>query len=319
MPLIPSTYKPSFWLKNGHMATIVPSSFRKVEEVNYTRERIDTIDGDFLDLDWVKSNSQNLVVISHGLEGSSDRPYVKGMARYFGQHEWDVLAWNCRSCSGEMNQTARFYHHGATEDLAHVIDHALKDGQYKKVVLVGFSMGGGMTVKYLGEQGGQLPSAVKAGVVFSVPFDLKAGVDELGKKHNSFYRKRFIKKLEAKIREKAEKYPDLITYHDFDNINYFPDFDELYTAPLHGFKNANDFYEQASAGKYMEGTSVPILICNALNDPFLPEQCYPVETCRNHQYLHLETPKYGGHVGFTLPNSQSNYMEKRALEFVESL
>ncbi|HNP16864.1 MAG TPA: alpha/beta fold hydrolase [Fulvivirga sp.] len=316
MPLVNSTYHPPFWLKNGHLATIYPSSFRKVTGVLYERERIATPDNDFLDLDWIKNDSDQLVIISHGLEGSSDRPYVKGMAKYFSKKGWDILAWNCRSCSGEINQAARFYHHGDTDDLSLVIDHALKSKDYKKVVLIGFSMGGSLTVNYLGKYGINIPPSVKAGVAFSIPVDLKAGAIALSRKENSFYRKRFLKKLKMKMTLKAELYPKLIQLDDFDFIKAFPDFDERYTAPLHGFENADDFYKQASAGNYMEGTTVPILICSALNDPFLPAECYPYEQCKTHKLLHLETPKHGGHVGFSLANSDINYMELRAMEFV---
>jgi predicted alpha/beta-fold hydrolase len=319
MPLISSNYRAPFWLRNGHLATIIPSTFRQVEGVSYSRERITTPDNDFLDLDWLKSDSDKLVVISHGLEGSSDRPYVMGMTKYFSENKWDALAWNCRSCSGEINRSARFYHHGATDDLETVIDHALCVKDYSEIVLVGFSMGGSLSLKYIGERGLSIKKSIKAGITFSIPVNLKSSVDQLAKPSNNFYRKRFLKKLEAKVKEKSLKYPELISYEGFENIQYFPDFDNKYTAPIHGFKDAEDFYELASAGKYMENSKVPILICNALNDPFLPDQCYPFDICKNHKYLHLETPKHGGHVGFSLTNGDFNYMELRALQFVESL
>jgi len=319
MPLIQSKYKPPFWLRNGHLATIIPSSFRKVDGVAYERERITTEDNDFLDLDWLKGNSDKLVIISHGLEGSSERPYVKGMAKYFAQHHWDVLAWNCRSCSGEINRTSRFYHHGATDDLDAVVNHALAQEEYKSVGLVGFSMGGSLTTKYIGEQGTQLSDQIIGGAAFSIPVSLKSSVDALSSSSIQFYQKRFLKKLENKVKTKAEKYPELIEYDGFENIKSFIDFDNQYTAPLHGFKDAFDFYEKVSAGRYMHSSVRPILICNALNDPFLGADCYPFEECEKSNFLYLETPKHGGHVGFQLRNSEINYMEKRALEFLESL
>lgn len=319
MPLIESKYKPPFFLRNGHLATIIPSTFRKVEGVEYQRERIITEDNDFIDIDWLKNDSDKLVVISHGLEGSSERPYVKGMAKYFFQNGWDVLAWNCRSCSGEINKTPRFYHHGATDDLDTVIGHALKTRDYKAVALVGFSMGGSLTTKYIGEQAGELSDKIIGGVAFSIPVSLKSSVDALSSSSVKFYQKRFLRKLEVKIKAKAERYPELVEYNGFENIKSFIDFDNQYTAPIHGFKDAFDFYEKASAGKYMQQTQRPVLICNALNDPFLGEACYPYEVCKTSEFLFLETPEHGGHVGFTLPNSEVNYMEVRALEFLEKL
>ncbi|MTI40773.1 YheT family hydrolase [Fulvivirga lutimaris] len=319
MPLIESHYKSPFWLRNGHLATIIPSTFRQVEDVAYERERIITEDNDFLDIDWLKNDSDKLVVISHGLEGSSERPYVKGMAKYFAQHGWEVVAWNCRSCSGEINKTSRFYHHGATDDLDTVIKHALKAKDYKTVALVGFSMGGSLTTKYISERGSTIADNIMGGVAFSMPVSLKSSVDALSTSSIKFYQKRFLKKLEIKVKTKAEKYPELVQYNGFEHIKSFIDFDNEYTAPLHGFKDAFDFYEKASAGKYMHETQRPILFCNALNDPFLGEACYPFQECRNSEFLYLETPDHGGHVGFTLPNSEVNYMEVRALEFLEDL
>lgn len=319
MPLVESKYTAPFWLRNGHLATIIPSTFRKVEGVNYQRERIDTEDGDFLDLDWLKDNSAKLVIISHGLEGSSHRPYVKGMAKYFSENGWDALAWNCRSCSGEINRTSRFYHHGATDDLNTVVQHALENKRYKTIGLVGFSMGGSLTTKYISERGADLPNEVIGGTAFSIPVSLKSSVDALSLSSIQFYQKRFLRKLENKVKTKAEQYPELVTYNGFDNIKSFVDFDNQYTAPLHGFKDAFDFYEKASAGRYMQSTERPILICNALNDPFLGEACYPFEECNKSDLLYLETPKYGGHVGFTRSKSEINYMEIRALEFLQDL
>ena len=299
------------------MATIIPSMFRRVEGVHYSRERIDTLDHDFLDLDWLRSGSRSLVVLSHGLEGSSDRPYVLGMAKYFHQKRWDVLAWNCRSCGGEINRQGRFYHHGETSDLKWVIEHALHTGKYSHVWVVGFSLGGSMTIKYIGEGGGQLPAEVKGGVAISVPVDLAGSVKEFEKPSMAFYRNRFLRKLEDKVRRKAALYPEVIEYKDFSNIKRFPDFDNAYTAPLHGFSDANDFYQKASALNFIPGTCRPLLLINAWNDPFLSKSCFPLGLAEGNNLFHLEAAGRGGHVGFTLAGSEFNYMEKRAFDFIQ--
>ena len=162
MPLIEnSSYKKPFYYWNGHWETIIPSMFRKIEGVAYQRERLELNDGDFVDLDCLKQDSSKLVIITHGLEGNSDRHYAKGMAKHFFQNGWDAIAWNCRGCSGDINRLPRFYHHGATEDLAAVVQHALDSNRYKTIVLIGFSMGGSMTLKYLGERGIAVNSTVK--------------------------------------------------------------------------------------------------------------------------------------------------------------
>jgi uncharacterized protein len=323
MPLIQnSSYQKPFYLFNGHWETIVPSTFRKIKDVAYERERLELSDGDFLDLDWLKNKGENknktskLVIISHGLEGSSERHYSKGMAKYFSQRGWEAIAWNCRGCSGEMN---RFYHHGATEDLNEVVQHAINKNQYDTIALVGLSMGGSLTIKYFGENGGKLSSVIKAGVTFSVPCNLGSSARELDKPEKKFYLNRFLKKLDKKIKEKSKAFPELISHEDFDRIKSFREFDNSYTAPLHGFKDADDFYQRASSGNYIAAIQLPTLIVNALNDPFLPPACFPFEMTENHKYVSLETPKYGGHVGFTLAGKEENWMEVRAFEFISHL
>jgi uncharacterized protein len=318
MPLIPSSYKtPPYFLFNSHAETIIPSIFRKVVG-DYERERLELVDGDFIDIDWMRSNNKKLVIISHGLEGSSERHYSKGMAKYFYDRDWDALAWNCRGCSGVMNRLPRFYHHGATEDIAAVIDHVIQL-KYEHITLVGFSMGGSMSLKYVGERRGMLPTQVRSAVTFSVPCDLKSSATELDKPSKKFYLNRFLKKLEKKIRAKSALFPEQISTAGLEKIKTFREFDNKYTAPLHGFADADDFYAKASSGPYIHSIEIPTLIVNALNDPFLPDECYPVEIAKNHLNVYLETPSRGGHVGFSLYGTSESWMERRAYEFAERL
>lgn len=317
MPLITqSTYQHPFHLFNGHLQTIVPSIFRSVKGAAYFRERLELSDGDFLDLDWLHSNTHKLVIISHGLEGNSYRHYVKGMANYFFDRGWNALAWNCRGCSGEMNRLPKFYHHGATEDLKAVVGHAIEKG-YNQIALVGISMGGSMTLKYVGEHGVQLPDQVKCASVFSVPCHLGDSARELDKPGKRFYLNRFLKKLSKKIETKAKIFPDKISYEGFEQIKTFREFDTRYTAPLHGFKDADDFYQRASSGQYIASICRPVLIVNALNDPFLPASCFPYNIAKDHSSVWLEVPATGGHVGFSLAGRKENWMEVRAFEFIQ--
>jgi len=317
MPVISSAYtNPPFYLFTGHLETVVPSMFRKIEG-EYQRERLELTDGDFLDLDWMRGKSDKLVIISHGLEGNSERHYSKGTAHYFYDRGWDALAWNCRGCSGEMNRLPRFYHHGATEDIAAVIDHAIQK-KYTEIVLVGFSMGGSMTLKYLGERKHKVATQIKSAAVFSVPCDLGASARELDKPEKKFYLNRFLKKLEKKIKEKSIRFPELISAEGFEKIKTFREFDNRYTAPLHGFADADDFYARASAGQYIPFIRIPTLILNALNDPFLPAECYPYDIAKTHNHVHLETPARGGHVGFSLAGKAESWMEVRAFEFINA-
>ncbi|MDX1628013.1 MAG: alpha/beta fold hydrolase [Fulvivirga sp.] len=307
-------YKRPKILFSGHLETIYPALFRKVKDITYKRERIHTPDGDFLDLDWVKNGSKSLVIISHGLEGSSDRAYMKGMARIMANHQYDVLAWNYRGCSEEMNKQLRFYHSGATDDLDLVVAHA-KDKGYDEINLVGFSLGGNLTLKYLGEK--KRPEIHRA-ITFSVPLDLHSSCDQISKPGNVLYSNRFLRNLKKKVRQKAQQMPELKT-NDLHKIKTLIDFDDQYTAPIHGFKNAVHYYESCSAIGFLENIKIPTLIVNAANDPFLSDECYPRELLKDHRYVKLEVPRHGGHVGFaSFSGDNTFWSEKRALHFIDT-
>ena len=193
-----SDFSRPFYLFNGHVETIGPNLFRKVP-VQYRRERFTLSDQDFVDLDWIEQGSKKLILLTHGLEGDSHRHYIKGMARRFAEEGWDALAWNCRSCSGEMNRKQRLYNHGEIGDIGEVIEHAIVRGAYESIVMAGFSMGGSITLKYLGTHGDQAPQQIKAAVTFSTPCDLKEGVRILNDKRNRIYKKRFLELYHLKL------------------------------------------------------------------------------------------------------------------------
>ncbi len=313
-------YKSPHWLYNGHLQTIIPSVFRKVGNLPYNRERIETPDHDFLDLDWLKDDNSRLVIISHGLEGDSHRGYVKGMAKAFGSRDWDVLAWNFRGCSGEMNQLARFYHSGDTPDLDFVINYALRESKYQQLLLIGFSLGGNMTLKFLGEKAEALQKEIIGAVTFSVPLDLHGSCTMISRKSNFIYSYRFLRHLKRKVQAKSMKMPEQLTMDHFSKIRTLTDFDNLYTAPLHGFKDALTYYNDSSSLPYLKAIRIPTLIVNAKNDPFLSEKCYPEQFTREGEFVKLEIPAEGGHCGFPEYNGDGLFWsEKRALAFAEKL
>ncbi|WP_448518298.1 YheT family hydrolase [Rhodoflexus sp.] len=312
-------YKPpAYFFSNPHLQTVIPSLFRKVKGIAYQRERINTPDGDFLDLDWAKQGSNKLVIVTHGLEGSSERHYVKGLVKALYKNGWDGLGWNCRSCSGEPNRLPRFYHHGDTPDLDNVVQHAIAKG-YEHILLAGFSLGGSMTLKYLGERGANLASQIKKGLAVSVPCDLASCGEELAKPAKLFYTNKFLRRLERKIKLKSRLMPQQIRYEDFKKVKVFRDFDNIYTAPLHGFRDADDYYQSVSSINFLDGIRVPTLLINALNDPFLTEACFPRQQAEKNPFLHLEMTTQGGHVGFQLPGTNETYVERRAREWVSDL
>jgi predicted alpha/beta-fold hydrolase len=320
MPLLPKPLiQPPFWQFNGHIQSIYPSLLRKVKFNYARRERLDLPDGDFVDLDWSSRQKTNdrLVIITHGLEGDSTRHYVKGVAKLFSENGYDALGWNCRSCSGEINRLPRFYHHGDANDLRFVINHAIQQHGYETIILVGFSMGGSLTFRAIAEDPLWAPLPIKAAIGFSVPCSLKGSVDALSTKENAVYRKRFLRKLGVKIKIKANLFPNLINAEGYDEIDDFISFDNRYTAPLHGYENALDFYEKASVGPYLKNISIPSLIVQASNDPFLLPNCMPIDVASNNPFLFLEIPDQGGHCGFMLKGDPYTWAERRALDFAQ--
>ncbi len=315
MPIVHnSTYVRPKWLFNGHLETIYPAFLRKVSIMKPVRERISTSDEDFLDLDWYRQGNRKLIIISHGLEGNSSRPYMLGMAKIFLQNGFDVLTWNYRGCGDELNQQVIFYHSGATYDLDQVIVHA--SGPYDEIFLLGFSLGGNLTLKYLGEKGSSNPK-IKKGVGISVPLHLGSSCAQLSKGKNLMYSRRFLKTLKEKVIRKSLAHPGQLPVGLLRDIKTLADFDDRFTGPLHGFADAQEYYEMNSSLYFLDKIEVPTFILNAQNDPFLSEKCFPVNLARSLDPVFLEFPRFGGHVGFSSINSTlPYYSELRAVEFI---
>ncbi len=319
MPIIePSSYQAPRFFRGAHVQTIYPTLFRKVPGVSYRRERIETPDEDFIDLDWSEVGSDRTAVILHGLEGDSGRKYMKGMARALNRQGWDAAVFNFRGCGGEPNRLARLYHSGDTDDVETVVSHVRAAGGRSTIALVGFSIGGNMILKYLGERGADARNVISRAVTFSVPCDLTVGAPWLERPANRIYLKRFLRMLCAKIEAKAALMPGAIDATPCRRIRTFREFDGRYTAPLHGFAGAEDYWRKASSKPYLSKIRVPALLASALDDPFLPRECYPFEEARDSAHLYLETPDHGGHCGFIAFNEKNEYWsETRAAEFLD--
>jgi len=315
MPLFTeSDYQPPLFLFNGHLQMIWANLCRWVPKVAYQRERIDTPDGDFLDLDWACIGSEKLVLLSHGLEGHSQRPYALGMAGALKRQGWDVLAWNFRGCSGMPNRLPRFYHSGDSADLRGVMQHVLERRTYRVICLVGFSLGANLMLKYLGEGGEQLDERIKCGVAFSVPCHLSSSAAQLNAWENTLYLRRFMQQLRHKVKAKVRLRPGELDVEGLGALRTFHQFDDRYTAPLHGFKDADDYWHKSSSRSYLGAIKVPTLIVNARNDSFLAPECYPVEEAKGSEFVYLERPEQGGHVGFPLMGEEY-WSEQRVVEF----
>ncbi len=316
MPILKNrNYVPSRWMYSGHIQTIVPAVFRKSPVLPFERERIVTPDNDFLDLDWLRNGSRRLVIVSHGLEGNSLRPYMVGMAQVFANKGWDVLNWNFRGCSGELNKQPHFYHSGATYDLATVVKHAAP--HYTSVSLVGFSLGGNLTLKYLGEAH-PFQEKVHRAVTISVPLELGDSCDKISRPGNRIYARRFLSSLKSKIVAKSKFFPDRIPLEPLTHIKDIRAFDNFYTGPLHGFEGAEDYYAKNSSIHFLQKIKQDVLIINARNDPFLSDTCFPVELGSSLANIFMEFPNQGGHVGFKVAGKSGIYWsENRAFEFIE--
>ena len=320
MPLTPSSnFKPPFLFRNKHFSTIAPSMFRKVNGVNYNRKRITTPDDDFLDIDFSTVDSNTIVIITHGLEGNSERTYMRGMVKSINKAGWDAVALNLRGCSGRPNNLYLSYHSGKTDDLNFLVDHILNNYDYEKIMLVGFSLGGNLTLKYIGEKGDTVPSEICCAVAISVPVDLKDSADQLSKTTNAKYMNRFLRMLKPKMIEKTQRFPNNgINKDEIVKMKNFYDFDNLYTAPAHGFSSAEDYWKKCSAKPFLSKIRIPTLLINALNDPFLGTRSYPVTEAENSKHFFLEIPDYGGHVGFikSLKMNGELWNELRAIAFL---
>jgi predicted alpha/beta-fold hydrolase len=300
MPIIKdSSYKPSKLLKNGHFQTLYPYFFRKVRDVKFSRKRLHTADNDFLDVDISDVNSDKLLILSHGLEGSSNTQYIRGMTKHFNNLGIDVVSWNMRSCSGELNWTEKFYHALMTHDLEQVIEFSKNRKAYKDVYLIGFSLGAILSSNYLGEKGDDLDPVIKKATLFSTPCDLHSSVVELSRPMNKMYLENFLGTMRKKILEKHNTIGlSKVDIKHLRKIKTFEEFDSRFTAPLHGFRDAFDYYEKGSCKDKLKNISIPTLMVNAKNDPFLGKDCYPVKEAAENPNLYLEMPKSGGHVGF---------------------
>ena len=319
MPIIKqSTYPgPPVYLFNGHMQTILPSLEDKAGRLAYERQRFTLSDGDFVDLDWLRAGHPKVAVLIHGLEGNSQRKYLRKMATFLHDRGWDILAWNARSCSGEMNKAFRLYEHGEIGDLSEVMDTLPQKG-YGQAVLVGFSMGGSIVLNYLGRKGEELPKIVTHGVAISTPCNLGECADKLDRWDNILYRNKFKRKLYKKIIHKARQFPGRINPDKLKEVKRWRDFDEFFSAPVNGYANADDFYRKASSGNHVAGVAVPTLLINAQNDPFLTPACSPAHLAEKHPNFYLEVTKNGGHVGFPDKKKSDFWLGNRVVEFISS-
>ncbi|MAL60907.1 MAG: alpha/beta hydrolase [Flavobacteriaceae bacterium] len=316
MPLVSSQYFPKGLFKNGHFSTIYSAKLRTAPKLVQQRERLQLEDGDFMDLDFAFSEkpTNKIAIILHGLEGNAQRTYMRGQANVLCKNGWDTCAVNYRGCSGETNRSYQSYNAGKTDDLEAIVNHLLEKNSYAEIALVGFSLGGNLLLKYLGERT-QVPKEIVVGVAISAPLSLKGSLEQLSLWNNWVYRTSFLFDLRKKYKLKMKQFPELMSVSDYKKIKSLKTFDDIYTAPAHGFKDAFDYYEKNSSLQFLPEIDIPVLILNAQNDSFLSQNCYPISLAEKSKNIYLETPKHGGHVGFH-KTDETYYSEERTLQFL---
>ncbi len=311
-------YRPPWWYRGRHLQTVWGPLLRPVRPPRVRRERWTTPDGDFLDLDWLEGGSGPLVLVLHGLEGSSRSHYASGILREIADRGWRGAVLNFRSCSGELNRLSRLYHSGETSDLDWVVRTLIDREPDVRLGLIGVSLGGNVALKWLGEHGEAAPGPVAGAVAISTPFDLEAcaGILDRGIAR-VLYTAQFLRTLKAKLSAKAHLFDGRVDLAAAFRARTFAEYDRWVTAPLFGFADERDYWARSSSGRFLPSIRRPCLLINAVNDPFIPEPSLPRATVAASPWLQAIWTLEGGHAGFLCgPWGARSWAERRALEFL---
>lgn len=307
MPLVQSNhYKPAGLFKNCHFNTLYPYLFRKKIDHNFERIRLNTLDGDFVDIDCLFNSNKKVAILCHGLEGSSSSQYINGITTAL-KDDWDIIALNYRSCSGELNLTATLYHSGFTDDLHQIIQQY--SSLYEEIVLVGYSLGGNLVLKYTTDGKFEVDKKIVSVVAISVPCDLEHSGYRLMQKQNKIYIQNFLSSLKKKMLNKYHQGFEEIDIAKLEITKTLYDFDEYFTGPLHGFGNALGYYQKCSSKQYLSEINIPTLLINSLDDSFLSPECFPFEIAKDNNQFYMMATQYGGHVGFSSLRPESYWTD----------
>jgi predicted alpha/beta-fold hydrolase len=315
-----AAFRPAWWVQGPHSQTLAARLLRSFLRVELRRERLELGDGDFLDLDWVAApagrdtENRPLVLVLHGLEGSANSGYARQMYRELSTQGLQAVGLNFRGCSGEPNRLPRAYHSGETGDLGYVLGVLRERYPRRAIGAVGFSLGGNVLLKYLGEDN----KALDAAVAISVPFDLSAGADHVELGFSKTYRAFLVRKLKRKVRAKTRIMDSVIDVARALSARTFREFDDAVIVPIHGFHDAEDYYQQSSSAQFLEWITTPTLLIHSLDDPFLPTAAVPSGITGRNPNIETAFTRHGGHVGFVSgqPWSPLFWGEQRAALFL---
>jgi predicted alpha/beta-fold hydrolase len=312
-------FKPAWWLPNSHLQTIWPALCRSdIKNLPLERERLELPDGDFIDLDWLdRQKNGPIVLILHGFEGSIDSHYSKGMLQTINQRGWRGVFMHFRGCSGEPNRLPRGYHSGETSDLNYVMKVLLARESATYFAAIGYSLGGNVLLKWLGETGKENP--LKAAIAISVPFELHKAAERIQQGFSRFYQWYLVKCARDRLVDKFQKIHSPIDTSRLSEIEDMHDLDDQYTVPMHGFSSVDEYYKTASSRQYLHSIQVPTLILHAKDDPFMTEDVIP-DPQELSPFVELEITESGGHVGFVTgkyPWAPEYWLEKRVPDFLK--
>ncbi len=289
-------YRPPRLFRNPHIHTIYARYARERVAFGMERSLIDTPDGDVLEVDWARQGSDRVVILTHGLEGKSDAPYMRSAGRALFAEGCDVLAWNFRDCGPTPNRFLRSYHCGMTCDLGQLIELCAKS--YKEIILIGFSVGGSLILKYLGEHGSQVDSKIVRAITISSPINLEDSADTLRKGINRIYLRYFLRSFKEKLRRKQELFPEHLSGNFFKGIRDFEDYDNRFTAPWFGFVDARSYWRSESCERYIPEVRVPTLFLTSQDDTFFTDKNIPWSAPSDNSFVELKVTRWGGHVAF---------------------
>jgi uncharacterized protein len=318
------TYTPAWWVPGAHLQTLWGKLVRPSPALETVRERWDTPDSDEIEVQRVLSprgDAPVRLLVLHGLEGTVRSHYLRGMLARARNHGWAADALIFRGCNGEVNRVPRMYHSGETTDLDFVVHRLVSEHPGQPLVLAGFSLGGNVLLKWLGERGKDLPTEVRAAVAVSVPFDLEQGARKLERGFSRLYTWHFLKSLRRKALAKLRHFPGLFDAHALARATSLYEFDDCVTSPVHGFASAHDYYSRSSSKQFLPGIRRPTLLISSYDDPFLPPEVLNdvLMVARNNGSIQAEFHTKGGHVGFVSGRSPLRphyHAEERAIEFL---
>jgi len=313
-----SQFKPACWLPGTHAQTLWPSLIRRPVEIELTTERLTLPDDDFIDLAWTKGNSDKIVIVLHGLEGSIDSSYARGILAAINKKGWRGVFMHFRGCSGEHNLKDRSYHSGETGDLRFLVKTLRERHPEATLVAVGYSLGGNALLKYLGEY--KDDSQLKAAAAVSVPYILSNSAKKLERGFSRIYQRHLLNRLVNKTLSKFEDRQAPVDIANINKLNTFKSFDHHITAPIHGFKSSDDYYEQSSSRQYLDKITTPTLLIHSRDDPFMSVNAIPRQDDLS-ESVTLELSNHGGHVGFVSGNTPWNaiyWLEERIPEFLST-